>query len=367
MSALKVLHCAETIKGGIASYMRDLLLLQRETFGVGAVAVVIPASQVEELPAPDGIELISYEDSGSRFSNAFALANIVLSVCKTHSPEVVHVHSTFAGASVRPTLALFARTKTRVIYCPHGWAWDRPLSPFAKYCTKTVERLLAHMTATVICISEHERQGALAVGIPDRKLSVVLNGVAAQSPVPQDVYSVWPDAELRLLFVGRFDRQKGVDLLCDALKQLGTKASAVLAGGSVLSDGSNFTLPSNAVSVGWISPSQLETLFVEADVLVMPSRWEGFGLTAVEAMRAALPVIATRVGGLPEIVVDGETGLLIEDESSDAIHNAVCSLNRSLLPSMGHAGKRRFLEKFTMDRVHLELCRAYGFVPAAVL
>lgn len=364
MSALKVLHCAETIKGGIASYLRELLLLQREAFGAGAVAVVIPASQLEELPAPDGVELISYKDSGSRVSNAFALANKVLSACKAHSPKVVHIHSTFAGASVRPALALLA-PRARVIYCPHGWAWDRPMSPFAKYCTKTLERLLAHITATVICISEHERRGALAVGIPDRKLSVVLNGVAAQGPTPHDVYPVWPDAELRLLFVGRFDRQKGVDLLCKALEQLGPKASAVLAGGSVLADGSALTLPSNAVSVGWITPSQLETLFARADILVMPSRWEGFGLTAAEAMRAALPVIATRVGGLPEIVVDGETGLLFEVESSEAICRAVRSLDRTLLNSMGQAGRKRFLEKFTMDRVHAELCNAYGFLPGA--
>jgi glycosyltransferase involved in cell wall biosynthesis len=365
VSALRVLHCAETIKGGIATYLRELLILQREAFGSESVAVIIPASQVEELPVPAGVLLLTYEDSGSRIANAFALANMVLSVCKARAPSVAHVHSTFAGASVRPALAIFA-PKVRVIYCPHGWAWDRPMSSFAKRCTQLVERLLAYMTTTVICISEHEHRGAVKVGIPVRKLSVVMNGVAAKGPSPEDVQSIWPEAGFRLLFVGRFDRQKGVDLLCNALEQLGPKASAVLAGGSVLADGSAPTLPSNAVSVGWVTPSQLETLFSKADVLVMPSRWEGFGLTAAEAMRAGLPVIATRVGGLPEIVVDGETGVLIESDSSEAICLAVRGLDRSLLPLMGQAGRIRFLKKFTMDRVHKELCSAYGLAPAEI-
>lgn len=366
MSSLKVLHCAETIKGGIATYLRELLQLQRASFGSGSVAVVVPGSQVGELPVPEGVVLIGYSDNGGRISNALALARAVLSICTERQPGVVHIHSTFAGATVRPTLALFA-PRAKVIYCPHGWAWDRPMSQVARYCTQLIERVLSYLSTTVVCISEHERRGAIEAGIPTKKLTVVLNGVATQAPSPQEVCVRWPDSDIRLLFVGRFDHQKGVDLLCNALEQLGTKVSAVLAGGSVLADEGTFSLPSNAVSVGWIAPAQLETLLSQADVLVMPSRWEGFGLTATEAMRAALPVIATRVGGLPEIVLDGTTGVLIESESAEAICRAVLSLDKNLLSAMGDAGRKRFHDKFTMDRVHAELCCVYGLGSVAAI
>jgi glycosyltransferase involved in cell wall biosynthesis len=359
LKTLRVLHCAETIKGGIATYLRDLLPLQRAAFGPDAIAVIIPQSQIAELSAPAGVEVVPYQDNRGRIANAFSLAHAVVRFAREHRPQVAHVHSTFAGASVRPALALMAPA-VRLIYCPHGWAWDRPMSAGVRLATQLVERVLAHISYKVVCISEHEKRTALACGLPANRLEVVLNGVTAQAPAPTAAAPAWPDGTIRLLFVGRFDRQKGVDVFCAALTLLGEKASAVLAGGSVLADSDAIELPANAISVGWVSPSQLAALFQCADVLVVPSRWEGFGLIAAEAMRAGVAVIATRVGGLPEVVVDGETGLLIEKDSPQAIAAAVEKLDRPTLQRMGKAGKDRFLRAFTMERVHRELASVYG-------
>src|SRR5690606_9841845 len=103
---------------------------------------------------------------------------------------------------------------------------------------------------------------------------------------------------LRLLFVGRFDRQKGVDIFCEVLKRLGSRAYGVMVGGAVLHDSINLEYPYNVRTVGWRPKNELASFYRSADILVVPSRWEGFGLVAAEAMSLGCPVIASNVGGL---------------------------------------------------------------------
>ncbi|MGQ0599735.1 glycosyltransferase family 4 protein [Aquabacterium sp.] len=357
---VQVLHCAETIKGGIASYLRELLICQARDFGASAVAVVIPASQANELPVPPGVIVVTYPDKAGRAVNAANLGLVSARFVRKHHPKVVHAHSTFAGAVVRPLLAMMGLS-SRVIYCPHGWAWDRSMGPVARKVTQWVERELAQLCNKVVCISEYERKSALEAGLQPEQLHVVLNGVAEKAPAPRGNVPAWPPGRKRLLFVGRFDQQKGADLFCAALRELGDEAFGVLAGGSVLYDTHGLALPDNAESVGWINAARLEALFKTADVLVMPSRWEGFGLTAAEAMRAGVPVLAARVGGLPEVVAHGETGLLFEPGDVSGIVSAVRQHSLEEWRAMGLAGRARFEKLFTMERVHAQLCGLYEF------
>jgi glycosyltransferase involved in cell wall biosynthesis len=169
----------------------------------------------------------------------------------------------------------------------------------------------------------------------------------------------WPADKRRLLFVGRFDKQKGVDILIEALSELRDSTFAYLVGSPVLGDGASFNPPDNARTTGWLSAAQLAAYYESAVVLVAPYRWEGFGLTAVEAMRAGLPVIATRVGGLAEVVEHGVTGLLVESNSSAALVDAIRSAGTESLKSMGEAGRQRFNERFTLDRMHIQLTALY--------
>ncbi len=92
------------------------------------------------------------------------------------------------------------------------------------------------------------------------------------------------------------------------------------------------------------------SVLAAADVLVMPSRQEGLGVAALEAMAAGLPVIASRVGGLPEAVVDGATGLLVPPADVPALAAAIARLaaDRALARRLGAAGRARVRERFTM-------------------
>jgi glycosyltransferase involved in cell wall biosynthesis len=359
-----LLHCAETIKGGIASYLRELLPLQRAEWGPGRLWVVVPASQRAELPVPEGVTLLCYADEGGRVGNALRLGWLVLKTVWQQRVGLVHVHSTFAGAVVRPLVRL-AAWRTKLVYCAHGWAWDRPMSARARRVVVAVERALARLTDKVVCISAHDLRQAQAVGLRREGLSLVLNGVSAQAPAAQPCAAGWPSGVLRVLYVGRLDKQKGIDVLYRAMAGLQGHSHAVVVGAAVLADEGLGSPPANVSLAGWQGPGQVADLMARAQVLVVPSRWEGFGLVATEGMRAGLAVVASAVGGLAEIVVDGETGHVIAPDQPQALADALRRHDAQAWQAMGQAGRRRFEQLFTMARVHQELMAIYaGLTPA---
>jgi glycosyltransferase involved in cell wall biosynthesis len=98
------------------------------------------------------------------------------------------------------------------------------------------------------------------------------------------------------------------------------------------------------------------------DVFVHPSRWEGFDLVFLEAMAAGLPIVATQLGSIPEIVQHGQTGLLVPVDDVQALAHAVCILlaDRHLPQSMGQVGRRRLEENFTFTVMVEHTCAVYA-------
>jgi glycosyltransferase involved in cell wall biosynthesis len=101
---------------------------------------------------------------------------------------------------------------------------------------------------------------------------------------------------------------------------------------------------------------EIPALLAELDVLVLPSLWEGFGLVLLEAMAAGRPVVASRVGPIPEVVLHGETGLLVEPGEPEPLAAALIELleHPTLAARLGAAGRRRVREHFTLDRMVAE-------------
>lgn len=252
-------------------------------------------------------------------------------------------------------------TRPAVVYCAHGWAFERDTSKGSRFIARTLERVLARWCDAIVCISRHEMLAAERIGIAREKLLLISNGIPRENPrvapVPPAVH--WPEGKRRVLFVGRFDRQKGTDLLLAALSQLQDTTFCYLVGERVLGDSDTQSMPPNARVTGWLSPAEIEVFYQSADVVVVPSRWEGFGLIAVEAMRAGLPVVASRVGGLTEIVEDGVTGVLLPPEDVDALVRALSEIPPDRLATMGRAGRQRFLRLFTLERVHQQISDLY--------
>jgi glycogen(starch) synthase len=163
-----------------------------------------------------------------------------------------------------------------------------------------------------------------------------------------------------LLFLGRTVRDKGLDVALTALTELVARRpdlQLVIAGdGLARADLERQTvelgLTKSVDFVGWVGPWDVPALINRCTLVVMPSRTEAFGLAALQAAQMARPVVATRVGGLPEIVVHGETGLLVEKEDSRALAEAITFLldHPQTAVQMGEAARRRAQEVFNWER-----------------
>ena len=274
---------------------------------------------------------------------------------QTFEPDCIHLHSTFAGAIGRIGLAL-SRNRPPMVYCAHGWAFDMAGSLPKQAVLRLVERALAPACEGVIAISEYERQQAIAAGIAAERVVTVLNGIVDAPPPPPPK----PRPTRRVLFIGRLDRQKGFDILLDAVAPTTDRVSLRVIGSSVVGDQAWVATERPGVAMlGWCDEQRVRQELAWADCVVIPSRWEGFGLVALEAMRAGRAVIASNVGGLPEVVQHGETGWLVMPDDAAALRTALLSPSDSELIAAGAAGRRRFLRHFTIARTATSLSAVY--------
>ena len=355
---MRVLHVAETITGGVATIMRHLVAAQVESPAITNVRVLVPANQVDALEDACPEEPYTFKRTGR---HVIALARFFVVLCHTlwrTRPHVVHLHSTYAGLVARPLLFIlrpFLRPK--VVYCPHGWAFSMDVSGCKKNLYARLEYILSHVTDAVICVSRYEYQVAADVGIPPQKLEVIVNGV----PIPEQLQQKHKpqDAPLHLLFLGRFDRQKGFDVLLEAMAQLEDALCHLTAAGSPVQDEIHPPGRPNITYTGWVPSAEVSALLMQTDVLIMPSRWEGFGLVAAEAMSFGIPVLATDVCALPELVIHNKTGRLVPVNDAEAIASTVQQTPRAAWQRMGLAARAHVLKNFQASRMAAQTLALY--------
>ena len=228
--------------------------------------------------------------------------------------------------------------------------------PFRAGAFRYVERALARRAAKIIAITS-----ALAlfqverVGLPAEKVEVVHYGLD-DLPAPWGTNEPDPvetDAQV-LLAISRLEPQKGLDVAVRALPRI--RASHPKAELVVLGEGPQ-RAELSALARELEVPVHLlgrvpdvATWLRRAELLLHPARWEGFGLALLEAMLASKPIVATNVSSIPEIVSDGETGLLVGPDDPDALAIAV---NRVLdLPGeYGERGIARARTEFSVERM----------------
>jgi glycosyltransferase involved in cell wall biosynthesis len=224
--------------------------------------------------------------------------------------------------------------------------------PFRAGTFRFVERALAHRAARIIAITESlARFQVERVGLPRDKVEVVQYGLddlpRAWDANPPD--PVPADARV-LLCVCRLEPQKGVDVAIRAVAEVPAAHLVVLGEGPQRREleqlarelGVQVYLPGRVPDVAaWLR---------RADLLVHAVRWEGFGLALLEAMLASLPVVATRVSSIPEIVADGETGLLVPPDDPPAL---AAALQEVLADPAGYGerGLARARAEFSVPRM----------------
>jgi len=160
--------------------------------------------------------------------------------------------------------------------------------------------------------------------------------------------------EIRLGFVGGLQSYKGLDDLASALDEVETACQIVVAGDGPERKRLERRFGEQAVFLGAVPYEQVPAIYHRIDVLVLPSHTEGLPRVVLEAQATATPVIATRVGGLPEVVEDGKTGLLVDPRAPNRLATAIDKLGNDATyrAQLGRDGRRAVVESYSWQTMY---------------
>ena len=323
-----------------------------------------------------------------------ALARNLAMAGAADAPDIVHCHTWYshlAGCLAKPL------TGARLVLTTHSLEPHRPWKVeqlgTAYYGTTWIERTAYENADGVVAVSSTMKRDVEELyGVPPERVRVIHNGIdpdefrARRAPDTLRRFGVDPDAPF-VLFVGRITRQKGILHLVRAVRYIEDDVQIVLCAGAPDTPGIADEMARLVAEVKrdadadviWIPEmlpkSDLIALYSHAAVFVCPSVYEPFGIINLEAMACETPVVAAAVGGIPEIVVHGETGLLVSFEAEskasaeprdpDAYSRALAASVNELLRdpqrriAMGKAARRRVVEHFSWQHIAEETLDFY--------
>lgn len=277
------------------------------------------------------------------------------------NPDVLHIHSAKAGLVGRLAAALLAR-RPKVVLTVHSFVFDGRIGPRKRAVVAWVERCLSRVTDWIIAVSRALKEELISeMHLHPERITVIYNGVMFH-PASRSA-----GAGLRIGTVARLAPQKGVDHLIRAaaivLKEFPSATFLIIGDGPL-----RRTLETLADDVGardnmeflGFRPDAL-SIVAGLDVFVLASTREAFGLTLVEALSQQVPVVASRTGGIPEIVDGSTTGLLAEPGDAEDIAQKICRLleDRRLADRIAREGCRSVRSRFTSDRMVNEIQDLY--------
>lgn len=279
-------------------------------------------------------------------------------------PALVHAHSSKAGFLGR---LVCAAQGVPAVFTAHGWAFTEGVPVLRRSLARWAERLAGLLPSWVVTVSEYDRRLALRHRIvrPDR-LVRIHNGIADPGLLAEPSLHV-----PTLVMVGRFAPPKAQDILLRVLHRLRHLPwSLTFVGGGpkqpqVQELAKSLGLADRVTFAGF--RDDVPRFLAESQIFCLCSHWEGLPLSILEAMAVGLPVVASDVGGVSEIVQEGVTGFLVKRGDIDGLADRLRLLlqDPQLRHRMGQAGRARYLECFTVDRMAEKTWALYERVLAA--
>jgi glycosyltransferase involved in cell wall biosynthesis len=344
--------------GGAQAYVASLLPALAGRFDV--VVAAHGRGPLRAAAAEAGVRFVGLEHVRRRINPWRDVAGFVelVRLLRRERPDILHASSSKAGVLGR--LAAYAAGVPIRIFTVHGWAFAA-YSGLASSLYRLADRLAQPLTTVTICVSENERAAGIRAGTCSAERTVVI-----RNAVPLDERPRGPHDRPRplLVAVGRLKAPKDFVTLVRAFALLPPEAFEAL----IVGEGPDRrTLEAELRRLGLEDRVRLAgerhdvpVLLAGADIFVLSSVSEGLPVSVLEAMAAELPVVASRVGGLPELVVEGETGLLVSPGDSVELAAALERLvaDRDLRRRLGAAGRAYAEAHFDPDsfrRAHVDL------------
>jgi glycosyltransferase involved in cell wall biosynthesis len=310
--------------------------------------------------APD-VTAIRIEGFGRRVSlrrDIKAFFSLVQEI-RSFKPHVVHTHTAKAGFLGRIASVISFHPSIRV-HTFHGHLLNGYFGSFKRFLVVLAERILGMFSHQLLAVGDKVRQDLLAVGVgtlenfslmpPGLQISGLPNRIASR-----DFYGL-SSKKLQCAFIGRVTRIKRPDRFLDVvgeMKRRGLDIEFFIAGDGELLENCRARILAEDLPVkvlGW--QSNLEKVLSAADIVILTSDNEGTPLSLIQAGMAGLPVVSTRVGSVPDVVLDGVTGMITSldvQEIADALEKLAKSAE--LRVQMGAAAQEFTLSNFGVDRL----------------
>jgi glycosyltransferase involved in cell wall biosynthesis len=332
---LTVLQVLEATEGGTRRHLRDL---------VGALdpAEFRCALAVSCLRDPDfqsdvavyrsrGVPLteLPMRRGGAPVSDLVCLAGLIRCVRRAR-PVLIHAHSAKAGFLAR---LAGAACGVPVVYTPHGFPFLMACGARRRAGYRWLERRVLPATSALIAVSGEEVSAALALGFARGKVFRIPNGLA---PCDAGEIPVRTNGALTVGFFGRLAPQKGPDVLLaaagDVVRRM-PQTRFVFHGNGELAEALRAQAQADGVAsrvcfAGAYPQADAVNLMRQVDVVAVPSRWEGCPYVVLEAFQAGVPVVASAVGGVTDLMQDGTNGLCVAAESPGALSQALLAVLR---------------------------------------
>lgn len=351
---MRILNVCETAIGGVATYLN---ILGQVPAKKAEHFFLLPSGHVGAIHSSCSVS--TYKATSRSVFGLFKMLRALIVGVKEKRPDIIFFHSTFALLGLLVVRLRFPSSRT--IYCAHGWAVSRYRdAPVKAWCVRHIEGRLCGLADAVVNVSRADAALANALGYRGRHI-LIENAVEDHvANVRADLFAAEPDA-LHLLFVGRFDRQKGLDVLLAAFSQARRSRPDLrlhIAGAPVRGDSASEQLPAGARLAGWVEPGRIDDWYASADALVVPSRWEAFGLVVPEALRNGCPVLVSDRGALQDLIKEGQTGWTFALRV-DALAELLMRLDKNHLSGMRMTCRESYEARFRADRLRDEIVALY--------
>ena len=264
-------------------------------------------------------------------------------------PDIVSSHTSKVGMLVRIACYLLGHTN---IYTPHGWSFFQIGKPAGVY--KLMEIVMTLFSSIIVCVSRDEKKAIVSERLmSSTRVLVIHNGMKVVRE-PKDPSE---DKELNFVQIARFEEQKDFDTLFSAIDLLRDRSFVVhLIGEGPLREEAYQKVKEMGLGDKVIFYGQrrdVENFLLRGRVYLLSTHWEGLPRSIIEAMGAGMPIIATRVGGIPELVSEGRTGHMFMPEDSQALAHCMDRYlsNPKLTSQLGKRSRETFRRRFTYDRM----------------
>jgi len=287
---------------------------------------------------------------------------------KKVNPDILHLNSSKAGV-IGAIAGRHAKVK-KIVYTAHGFVFNEPMPGWKKIIYLLAEKFSAKYKDAIICVSEFDRQTAIKNKIAsETKLVTVNNGVGPidfiDSKTAREKLNLPPD-KIVIGTIANFYETKGLVYLIKAAKLITEKFPDVIfrliGFGQLENDLKAEIQRLNLSDRFFIGKVENGKNYLKAfDYYILSSVKEGFPYAILEAMQTGLPIVATNVGGIPEMISDKTNGLLVKSADPRALAQALTSLlqDKNLAAQLGNQAKLDVEKKFSLQKMLAETQKVY--------